>query len=68
MHQAVNSANTYQYAVNVIPIYVRGGCLQKPPLPAFIVGDVGLHLAVVSPVSDQHARDTGHLADARMEW
>jgi len=53
--------NTHQYAVDVVALHVGGGRLQQPPLPALIVGDVGLHLAVVSPVSDQHACDAGHL-------
>lgn len=61
----VTVANTHQYAMDVIPVNVLRGRLQKPPLPPLIVGDVGLHLAVVSPVGDQHARHAGHLAGPR---
>ena len=61
-HQGDYGVNTYQYAMDVISGDVRGRRLQKPPLPSFVVGDVGPHLAVVPPVRDQHAGHTSHLA------
>ncbi|TNN77833.1 hypothetical protein EYF80_011890 [Liparis tanakae] len=42
---------------------VGGRSLQEPPLPAFIVGHVGLDLVVLPLVSDQHAFDSRHLPD-----
>lgn len=45
----------YQHAVNVISIEITCRSLQEPPIPAFIVGDVCLHLVVVPLVCNQHA-------------
>lgn len=55
--------NSYQYAVNVVSIQVRRWSLQEPPVPAFVVGDVRLHLVVLPFISDQHAFNSCHLMD-----
>lgn len=54
----------YQDAVDVVPLQVGSGSLQEPPVAAFVVGDVGLHLVVLPLVGDQHAFNSGHLWDA----
>lgn len=49
--------------MNVVSIQVSSRSLQQPPVPAFIVGDVGLDLAVLPLVSNQHAFNSCHLMD-----
>lgn len=49
--------------MNFIPIQVCGRSLQQPPVPPFIVGYVGLHLAVLPLVCDQHAFYSSHLVE-----
>lgn len=55
---------SYQDAVDVVSLQVGSGRLQEPPVAAFVVGDVGLHLVVLPLVGDQHAFNSGHLWDA----
>lgn len=56
-------AGSYQYAMDVVAIQVSGRSLQEPPLPAFIVGHVGLDLVVSPLVSNQHAFNSCDLTD-----
>lgn len=49
--------------MDVVAPQVGSGSLQEPPVAAFVVGDVGLHLVVLPLVGDQHAFNSGHLWD-----
>ena len=62
-HEQERLSVSYQYAVNVVSIQVSGRSLQQPPVPAFVVGDVRLDLAVLPLVSNQHAFNSCHLMD-----
>lgn len=47
--------------MNVISLKVTRRSLEEPPVSAFIVGDVRLHLVVLPLVGDQHAFDSCYL-------
>lgn len=49
--------------MDIVPLQVGCGSLQEPPVATFVVGDVRLHLVVLSLVGDQHAFNSGHLLD-----
>lgn len=42
----------YQNAVDVVSLQVCSRRLKEPPVPALVVGDVGLHLVVLLLVCD----------------
>lgn len=56
----------YQNAMDVVPFQVCSRRLEEPPVPAFIVGDVGLHLVVLLLVCDQHSFDPSNLMETQI--
>lgn len=55
--------SSHLHTVNLVPLQVRSGGLQQPPVPALVVSDVCLHLVLHFSISNQHAFDSRYLEE-----
>lgn len=53
--------STHQYAMDWIPSEISRGSLQEPPVSAFIIGYMSLHLIIYLLIGQEHAFYPCHL-------